>query len=229
MNNNDELMQLWQSYDKKLNTSLAINKHCIEAIQTQKILTAFSHVKAYNYVEIGTGLFCMWLLGSFLANNITNLYFVAAAAVLMLFCLVAIIGAAHQLVLIGQLQYSGAVIAGQRKLTLMQSTVFIQTSIVTYLRLALLSLPFYTAYLIIGFKVFFGINIVEQGNSNWWISQIVLSILFVPLSIWMYKKISYKNLHIPWVRTLIEGAGGKATRKAMDYIQELNEFEKELA
>ena len=223
-----ELKDIWQAYDAKLEKSLKLNLHCIETIQTQKVKSTFALLKFFKLLEIIIGVLLIFFLGNFLYNNLTETYFVVAAGILMVFCSLAIIGSIKQIVLISQISYTQNILDNQKKLALLQSSVLLQSSIIKYLRLAFLSLPFYTAYIIIGFKIFFTIDIVAQGDKYWWISQIIISILFIPLSIWLYNKISYKNMHIKWVRKLIENAGGKSISKAMGFIKELNEFEKDM-
>ena len=225
----DELKSAWQAYDAKLEKSLQLNLHCIEAIQAQKVASTFTSLKIFKSIEIIIGVFVIFFLGNFLYENLTKTYFVAAAAIVMLFCVVAIAGSVKQIVLINQTSYTRSVLYNQKKLAFLQSSVLLQSSIIKYLRLAFLSLPFYTAYIIIGFKLFFNTDIVLLGDKYWWMAQIALSILFIPLSIWLYNKLSYKNMHIGWVRKLIESAGGKSISKAMDFIKELNEFENGLA
>lgn len=223
-----ELKSIWQAYDAKLEKSLKLNLHCIQTIQTQKIKSTFTSLKAFKITEIIIGVLLIFFLGNFLYNNITEAYFVVAAGILMVFCSLAIIGSIKQIALITQISYTQNVVNNQKKLALLQSSVLLQSSIIKYLRLVFLNLPFYTAYIIIGFKIFLNTDIVARGDKNWWISQITISILFIPLSIWLYNKISYKNMHINWVRRLIENAGGKSISKVMDFIKELNEFEKDI-
>jgi hypothetical protein len=225
----NELKNMWQAYDARLEKSLTLNARCIEAIQSQKVKSAFTSLRSYKIYEMALGLLFLFALGKFLYANQAKFYFVAAAGVLMLFCVVAIIGAVKQIALIAQTRYDQNIIDNQKKLTMFQSSVLLQTSIIKYLRLLLLSLPFYTAYIIIGFKLLFNIDIVTTGDHTWWIAQIILSLLFVPVSLWLYGKISINNMHIKWVRTFIESAGGKSIGKALRYIKELDEFEKDLS
>jgi len=224
----NELKSIWQAYDAKLEKSLKLNLYCVQTIQIQKVKSAYTSLIVFKIVEIFIGLLFIYFLGNFLYNNLTEIYFVAAAGILIMFFLLIIIGGIKQIFLITQINYNQALVENQKKLALMQSSVLLQSSVIKYLRLSFLSLPFYTAYIIIGFKIFFNIDIVVNGDKYWWISQVILSILFIPLSIWLYNKISYKNMHISWVRKLIENAGGESIRKAMSFIKELNEFEKEM-
>lgn len=222
----NELRNIWKAYDVKVEKSLQINYKILETIQSQHVRSMFTPLLGFKIVELIIGVLIMIFLGNFLYANLSVNYFVAASGILMIFCLLAIIGSIKGIYLISKIGYDSSVLDSQRKITLLESTTRLQGSIIRYLRLAILSVPFYMAYVVVGFKAILDLDIVKYGDNLWWTVQIIVSILFIPLSIWLYMKISNKNLHMNWVRNLIEFGGGKSTAKAMDFINELEHFEK---
>jgi hypothetical protein len=139
----------------------------------------------------------------------------------MVFFIIAFSNCIRQIVIIREIDYSKSITDIQRKLTLLQS------HIVDYIRLTFLMLPTYLAYPIIAFKVLGNFDIVSQFNHNWWIAQIIFNILLIPLCIWLYREVSYKNFHKKWVRYIIEKSAGNSVRKAMDFIKEIDEYKKD--
>lgn len=104
----------------------------------------------------------------------------------------------------------------------------LKTHMVQITRLMMLSIPFYMVYIVLGFKLFFGVDIVAQGDPKWWIANIILSLLFIPLAVLIYRKLSWKNIHIAWVKSFIYSTGGKQVTQAMGFLQEIDNFEKEV-
>lgn len=223
-----DIKSIWQTYDAKLEKSLKLNLHCLQTIQSHKVNSSFTTLTLFKIVETILSVLLFVFLGNFLYQNLVQVYFVLSAAILMAFCMLSMIGSINQLYQIQQIDITQNIIDNQRKMALLQSVILFQSSIIKYLRMGFLSLPFYTAYIIIGCKIFFNFDIVLHGGKYWWLSQIAISILFIPLSIWLYKKIAYKNMHINWVRKLIEQAGGKSISKVLHFIKELDEFEKDI-
>ncbi|MEO8666180.1 MAG: hypothetical protein ABI462_11865, partial [Ignavibacteria bacterium] len=117
--------------------------------------------------------------------------------------------------------YSENVIYIQEKLSRLQ------TSILNYFRLSFLVVPIWLTFLIIGFKLFFNINIYNFGDTWWWISQLIFSAISLPLAVWMFIQVSYKNINKRWVRFFIKNAGGEQATKAMEFLKEINEFKKD--
>jgi len=216
----NELKNIWQAYDAKLEKSLKMNEHCIEAIQIQKAKRQFKSLLIGRIVELAIAVALLLFMGSLLYSNIDNIGISVSAGIIMVFAIISISGCIRQIRIITQINYSESVTEIQSKLALLQ------TNMVRYLRLAFLILPFYTAYIVVGFKLIFDVDIVAKGNVNWWIGQIVVSVLFIPLSIWLLKKLSFENMHLKLIRVLIEGAGGKSVVKAMSFIKEIDEFKK---
>ena len=52
-----------------------------------------------------------------------------------------------------------------------------------------------------------------------------IGFLLFPFIWWVFKKISYKNMNIPWVKYLIEHAGGKTIVRAMEFLNEIDDYE----
>ena len=85
--------------------------------------------------------------------------------------------------------------------TIQSSLVILQTHILNYAKLAILFIPTFLAYPTILTKVIkdFDIkamadfDIIAKSNGSWWTLQLVAFVILIPLGIWFYKEISYKN------------------------------------
>lgn len=216
----DELLNLLSSYDHKISQANAISLQAVEGLQVHKSKSVLKGLLYHRVAELMLGLAVTVCLALFTYYNISSVSLVVAAAVIMVFMVIAISGCIRQIIRINQFDYARSVSENQQMLA------GLQAHIITYLRLSVLQLPLYFAYIMVGFKLIFGLNIWQVGYDNWLISQGILSILLVPVSLWLYRKISYKNLHINWVKRLVAASGGKHVTQAMAFLQEIDTFRK---
>ena len=217
----DELQQAWQQYDRKLDRYLELNRRVLKEINMQKTRSHLRMISIRSILEAGFFLVVMITLGNFMAQHPDRMPLFLPALVLNVFAIIGLSGSVGQIVLISQIDYSAPIASLQRKLQRLR-THFIQT-----LRLTLLSIPFYMAYILLGFYLLWGVDLYLYGDRNWWIAQIILSVALVPLALWLYRKIHHRNMHLPWVRRLVYSAGGRSVEKAMALLGELEDFEQE--
>jgi formate-dependent nitrite reductase membrane component NrfD len=92
--------------------------------------------------------------------------------------------------------------------------------------IAFLCLPVYLAYPMVGFKALGNFDL-STINSSWWTANIIFSVAILPLCIWLYMQVSYKNIHKKWVKFIIEKSGGNTIRKAMEFTKEIDDIKKE--
>lgn len=59
------------------------------------------------------------------------------------------------------------------------------------------------------------------------LSNLAVVAFFIGLSVYLYNKLTYKNIHIKWVKVFIEGFGGKKLTKAMQFMNEISEYKME--
>ncbi len=213
-----EFKSIWQAYDDKLEKSLELNLRCLEIIQAQKVKSKLTPIFRLRILEVVLHSVIIYWLGRFLYNHFFEIQFAVSAAVLMIFFIIAISNCIKQVVIIKQIDYSEDITTIQRNLTLLQS------HIADYIRLTFLCIPTYLAYPVIAFKALANFDIVSQLNRNWWIAQIAFTILLIPFCAWMYRQVSYKNIHKKWVKNIIEKSAGGSVSKAMKFIKEIDEL-----
>ncbi|MGH2564645.1 MAG: hypothetical protein ACRDE5_09035, partial [Ginsengibacter sp.] len=128
---------------------------------------------------------------------------------------IAFINCVRQIIIIKQMDYSSDIV------TIQSSLVMLRTHIVDYMRLTFLCIPTYLAYPIIAFKALTNFDIVSRLQGSWWAGQIIFSIILIPVCIWLYNQVSYKNIHKKWVKYIIQKSSGTRVAKAMEFIREL--------
>jgi len=212
-----EIKNIWKAHDSILDRSIKLNIYCIETIQSQKSKLKLKPLLIFRIIESIILAIITYLLGGFLYDNISSIPLSLSAAVLIIYTLYALYLCSAQISLITGISYSESVTDIQRKLNLLQ------IHILDYFRLTFLMIPFWFVYPVIGFKVIADTDIINILPAAWWILQVVI---LVPISVYFYRQVSYKNIHKGWVRFLIRNAGGRSVTEAAEFLKVIDEFRK---
>jgi hypothetical protein len=215
-----EMKSIWQAYDNKLDKSLQLNLHCLEMIQAQKLKNKLRPLFWYRGIEICLYVVVMGWLVQFLAGHSGQTKIILAAGVLLVYFSIALASCIKQFLLLQEVDLSDDILSIQKKLTLLQS------HIVDYLSLAFLAFPTYLAYPVIAFEAVDAYRMLDMSH-NWWIANIVFSILITPICIWLYQQISYKNIHKNWVRNFVRSSAGIRVARALEFVKEVDQLKKE--
>lgn len=227
----DELKSIWQSNDEKLEKTLKINEQQIELIQTQKVASKLAPLYRQRLIECIFHVLAIMLLIAFIVKNWTEVPYALSAAGLLSFYITTLVNAIKQINLIKEMDYNN-------NLATMQSSLMIlQTHIINFAKLSVLFIPTFLAYPVViskvikdfNIKLFGEFDIIQKSNGSWWNMMIVVSAILIPLGIWFYKEVSYKNIDKPFVKRFIEKSSGKRLTKALEFLKELQDLKSEIA
>ncbi|HTD99816.1 MAG TPA: hypothetical protein VK668_11035 [Mucilaginibacter sp.] len=226
----DELKGMWLSNDEKLEKSVTLNEESIELIQAQKVTSKLVPLYRQRVIECIFHSFAIVLLIGFLFKNITEFPYAISAIALLAFYITTFINAIKQINLIKNMDFN-------KDLATMQSSlVMLQTHIINYAKLTILFIPTFLAYPTILTKVIkdFDIkaladfDIIAKSNGSWWTLELVALIVLVPLGIWFYKEVTYKNMDKKWVKNFIQKSSGTRVTKALEFLKELQDLKHEI-
>lgn len=209
----EEITDLLRTLEGKLARADSLNLKLTEEVKFQRSASVLKDLNSNRVVELVVGVIVGIFLGSFIFDNWDSQRLAASAGILLFFTLVSILGCIRQLILINRFDCSQSVSDNQATL------VSMRTYHLQFLRLAVLQFPFYLAYILIGFKVLFGINVWETGDRNWLYSNLIIGLILAPVSIWLYRSIRIENLHMKWVRRIYELSGGDQITEAIDFLE----------
>jgi hypothetical protein len=91
--------------------------------------------------------------------------------------------------------------------------------------MGILQIPFYVNYITIFSRMFFAYDFWIHTGTIFALANVGFGFLLFPFIWWVFKKISYKNMNIPWVKYLVEHAGGKTIVRAMEFLNEIDDYE----
>ena len=221
-----DAMSIWQVYNAKLERTLNLNQQILESIQLLKVKSKLIPIFWLRIGEIILHASAIILLLIFLIDNILQLPYAVNALLLIAFYLTLFFMCLKQINIIKRMDYSKDIVSIQSSLSILQTNIF------NYFRLAVLFLPSVLAYPVVvteaikdyNLKIFGDFDIIAQSNGNWWTVQIIATAVLIPLCIWSYRQLSYKNIHKKWVRFFIQNSSGKRVRKIIEFIKELEDL-----
>jgi hypothetical protein len=166
------------------------------------------------------------LLIGFLFKNISQFPYAISAIALLAFYTTTFINALKQINLLKRMDFNNDLA------TIQSSLVLLQTHILNYAKLAILFIPTFLAYPTIltkiikdfDIKALANFDIITKSNGSWWTVQMVAFVILIPLGIWFYKEVTYKNIHKKWVKNFIQKSSGTRVTKALKFLKELQDL-----
>lgn len=219
----DELKTAWRSNDERLEKNIKLNEQNIELIKTRKLVSKLTPLYRQRIIECMFHLIAIVLLIGFLVMNISAAPYAISAIALLAFYITTFINAFKQILLIKNIDYN------KDLATIQGSLVLLQTHIVNYVKLTILFIPTFLAYPVIitklikdfDIKVLADFDIIAKSHGSWWTLELVALIILVPLGIWFYEEVNYKNISKKWVKDFIQKSSGTRVTKALEFAKEL--------
>lgn len=211
-----EIINLWKSYDKKLEENLSLNKKNAEDITKIKLYSHLASMKPIKIFTIILGI--LWVVFVdiliFAAFKAGISFFLISAIIQVLLTKIAIGVYIYQLILINRVDISDSVLATQEKIaTLKSSTIWIT-------RLLFLQFPVWNTF-------YWTEAAWENGGTLWYIIQIPLTAAFTYLAIWMFLNIKYENRDKKWFRLIFKGKEWTPLMKSMAMLEQVEEYKEE--
>lgn len=216
----DKLKELIASYDKKLDDILNLNKSSLKKIKLDNTKKQTRFIVILRSIEVFSFSVLALYLGKYIANNWFTTHLVVSGIILHIFTLIALIGSIGQLVLLQQVDYARPIIEIRKKIELVNSHALL------FLKLVLLSIPVWWAYPIVAFDYFFNIDLYTNINTDFALKYVVINALLIFPLVWLFNKLTYKNIHLKWVQKTIGFFADTKTKKAIEFLNEIDEFEK---
>ncbi len=208
---------LWKEQYEKIDQSLAINKQLLKEIISQKAESALQSLIRLKAIGIAALVIYLILLGIVLFYAITHYssaanYFIISIGIIFLINVKALFDYIKHLVWANNIVYDGSITEIQEKLTKLQ------LSILQHSRTMVLQFPFWTT---------FYLSDAWFPHSIGWgyiIFQILITGSFTFIAYWLYKNQTIQNVDKKWLKTLLQGSGGKSVMKALAFYKELEAF-----
>ena len=211
-----EMINLWKSYDKKLEATLFLNKKNAEDILHLKVQSFLASMKPLKIFTILVGIVWVGFVDILIINlfSIANPFFLISAAIQVLLTKLAIGIYLYQLILIHQVDINRPVLTTQEKLSRLKSSTLWVT------RLLFLQLPVWTTF-------YWNESMLENGNVFLYSLQFVITVLFTFLAVWLFRNIKYENRNQKWFRFIFSGKEWDPVIKSMELLNQVGEYRNE--
>ena len=206
-----DIKQLWHTYDLKLEQSLRLNQQIMRELQTQKVEDNIGAFKRNQVVGLVIGILWIALLAFFALHAQGNIYFAGSIGLIAVFNIFAVAAYIRHLALLDGMDITDSITDAQQKLAKIQASL----SLVG--RIMILQAPLWCTF-------WYNQYLVDHAGSQFWLINLAVVAIFVILSVYLFQKLSYKNIHIKWVKAFNESFGGKKLTKAMEFLKEIEEY-----
>jgi len=219
--NLDEMKQTWTEHTVKLDRLLKLNLQALQSAQMDKSQSALNRYRTHRVIELICGVVFAGLLGAYGVHRLTVPSLAIPAFILDAFIIAAIAGCVRQLILLRQISFADPVTTIQAKLEAVKLHMLDNS------RLMILSLPFYFAYIVLGFDLLFGVNILAQGARAFLYANAAVSVVVLLPAIWIFRNLNFRKAGHVVIRAFINGAGGKQLLAATDFLNRIEQFKAE--
>lgn len=219
----DELKSMWQAREATLEKSAKLNTQLLDKIESRKIQSMLQPLLLQNKIVLFLHLLFMAGLLIFLAYHIAELPYAASAFVLLLFYVYLTVNCIQQIKAIRNVDRCSDIVGKQTALAVLN------THILDYPRLSLLSIPVFLSFPVVVMKAlidlqlnyFDGLDIITHTQGKWWTVELIVYLLFIPAGIWFYQQVKPANMHKSWVKKIIRGISSTKVYKAAQFLEEL--------
>ena len=211
----DEFQEIWKAYDVKLDKSLQLNLQLLKEVQSQKAKSVLRSFIASRVIGIVIGTLFLLLLGVGFWYVRTQPVMAVSFVVFITCTAIAILEYIREIGVIRGISYGDNIVDTQRKLA------GVQSSIIGMLRISWVQLPFWSTF-------FVSNELLRKGGREFLAIEIPIVLSLTIAAVVLYRNITVENLHTKkWITWWIRGTGIKAVTRAMEFMQEIEEFKKE--
>jgi len=228
-----ELKNIWQAYDKKLDKHVKLNIQMFKKMNLDKTRSALEKFTKTPALGLIIGISVQLAMGGFIFNQLSTPLYIIPAALIWVFALFQSIFSGYQLSVIlptsvgGEINYDLPITEIQKKLERLK-VYRIRYLTVTRFSYGLLWLPF----LIVGVKAFWNFDFYLYFDHTWILSVILFGLAFTLFGIWLSMSYARKKIASPFLNKVVKNISmndvtGKRLVSAMNFLDEIEEFERE--
>ena len=215
-----ELKKMLAAYDTKLDEKLSLNVASLKSINLDKSEKSTQSILKYRIIEIVIFSLLAMFIGNYIATNWSQTHLAMSGIIVGVFTLIALSGSIGQVALLQQIDFAKPIVDIRKKIEL------VNTHGLLFIKLMFLSTPIWWSYVVVGSDYLFNIDLYNNMDSDFVLKYLMVNSLLIIPMIWFLNKLTYKNLNVKWVRKTIGFFVGTKTMKALDFLKDIEEFER---
>ncbi|WP_017446355.1 hypothetical protein [Gayadomonas joobiniege] len=218
--NLDNLKNHWQHHHSACGSEFAINEAILWQVKINKQMTHLNQMKWARIFESCVFLLIIFLLGQYIADNLSVSASFISASILIIFAIVGFAGNIGQIVLISKVDYANPVSQLQKDMFRVCSHKLQLT------KLLLMSAPFYFAYVFIGFDVLLGVDLFKHLTLKMICFYSFFSVFLFFVMAVLLTKLDYKNISVVWVKNIINFVLGPRLVSLAQFVNKIDSNER---
>jgi cobalamin synthase len=210
-----QIMQLWKSYDARLEQSLSLNTRNFNEIRKMKASSALRPLKSVRWLGIAVGILWSIIVGAltWYAWTVSAYFFVVSAVIHLIITAIAVMFYIRHLMLIDQFDNSQAIVEAQEKL------VILRDSNLRVMGILFLQLPVFSTFYI-------NMEWIIKSPVSFWAIQVPFVLIQAILGIWLFRNLNSKNVDKKWFSWFVHKGEFESIRKAMGLLNEASEIKR---
>ncbi len=217
-----DLKDRWNEYDRKLEANLRLNTRVLREFGLNRVDSSLRRLTRVIVFELLMGLLAAVMLGSFIADHLGEMRFLAPAVALDLFVIYFIGWSIRQWAALNSLDYGESVVEIQRKLELLRIDRIRMTKWV-FLLSPLLWIPL----LIVGVEGFLGLDAYAILDTAWLVSNLLFGLAVIALGLWVSRRYADRLKGSPLAQRLMDALADRSLNDATGFLGTLSSFERE--
>jgi hypothetical protein len=215
--NLEQLKDTWQGQSEQLQNGINLNESRLKTFETRATLKSVMNKRIIEAIVTFVIVFLLW---QYIVANFALTGPVVSAAILNVFAIINLAGNIGQIALIKQIDYAKPVSEVQKQIFEIRQHNLVLTKLVA------LSLPFYGAYVFLGFDLLFGVDLYKGLDVGGIFALLLGGIAFLPAVIWFNRQLRFDNINTGWVSKVIESIGGQELLAAAQVMNTLQTSDK---
>ena len=213
-----ELKKIIADYDDKLDKTLRLNTSSVKDLLLGKSQKSTRNILRYRIVEVLIFTLLALFLSWYVADHFDQTHLAISSAILNVFTLVALVGSIGQVVLLQKIDFCEPIVEIRKKIEQVNAHGLL------FVKLLFLSAPIWWAYAIVGLDLFLDFDLYVFLEKGFVIRYIVVNFLLLLPLLWVFNRLTYKNVHVKWIAKTISVLAGTKTMKAMMFLNNIDEF-----
>jgi hypothetical protein len=218
----DELKTMWESYDRKLDTSIRLSTKLLNAPVLRKARTATTRLLIVWQIELVLALIATALLGGFSWMNILHPRFVFSGVLLMVMAIALVSTYVRRIMALRIIDFSGPIVTIQKQLEAIRIAEIRAT------KWTLLLAPLaWTPFMVVVFQGLFHVDVFAVFPMGWLAGNVVFGLLVIVLERWISYRYAERMQNSPRLQRWMRDLNGYNLKAAMGFMRKAAEFEEE--
>ena len=213
--NLEQMQSMWQEHSEKLDECISLNKNLLQEKKIESQKSDLNKLVATRTVEGLLFFAIVVLLWQYIASSWSFTAPVVSAFVLNIFAIVGLAGNIGQIALLSKVDFSKPV-----KET-MTDLIAVRSHNLNIFKLIMLSIPFYMAYVFLGYDIVFGVDLFSLMSIETKIGFSVISIIFSGLVLLLINKIKPENRDNKLIFWLYKEISGRRLTHLLDQFDNM--------